>query len=82
MDGPAGVKVAGTGTEQTRFHSGNQGVAISCDAKCDAISADRIELLARAVVRVAGMRIPETAREAVLARVVAGLTSPTMQIPE
>jgi len=83
MDGPAGVKkVAGTGTEQTRFHSGNQQVVSKCDAKCDAISPDRIELLARAVVLVAGMGIPEAAREAVLARVVAGLTSPTMQIPE
>jgi hypothetical protein len=59
MDGPAGVKkVAGTGTEQTRFHSENQRVASGCDAKCDAISADRLELLARAVVLVAGMTIP------------------------
>jgi hypothetical protein len=56
MDGPAGVKkVAGTGTEQTRCYSGNRRVASGCDA----ISADRIELLARAVVLVAGMRIPE-----------------------
>jgi hypothetical protein len=70
---PGGRKVAGTGTEQTRFHSGKQRVASCCDAKCDAISADRIELLARAVVLVAGMNIPEAAREAVLARVVAGL---------
>jgi hypothetical protein len=76
MDGPAGVKsVAGTGTEQTRFHSGNRRVASKCDAKCDAISADRIELLARAVVLVAGMRIPETAREAVLARLTADRSS-------
>ena len=82
MDGSAAVKMVGTGTEQTRFHSGHQRVASKCDAECDAISADRIEVLARAVVLVAGMRIPEAAREAVLARVVAGLTSPTMQIPE
>ena len=76
MDGPAGVKkVAGTGTERTRFCSGKQGVASSCDAKCDAISADRIELLARAVVLVAGMRIPASASEAVLARVTAELTN-------
>jgi hypothetical protein len=74
MDGPAGVKkVAGTGTEKTRFHSGKPGVAIPCDAQCDALSPDRIELLARAVVLVAGMRIPEAAREAVLARVTAEL---------
>jgi hypothetical protein len=58
MDGPAGVKAAGTGTEQTRFHSGKQGVESVCDAECDTISADRIALLARAVVLVAGMRIP------------------------
>ena len=76
MDGPASVKsVAGTGTEQTRFHSGNRRVASKCDAKCDAISGDRIELLARAVVLVAGMRIPETAREAVLARLTADRSS-------
>jgi hypothetical protein len=82
MDGPAGVKkVAGTGTEQTRFHSGNQGVAISCDAQCDAFSADRIELLARAVVLVAGMGIPEAAREAVLARVTAELANTSEQRP-
>ena len=67
--------VAGTGTEQPRFHSGKQGVGSKCDAKCDAISPDRIELLARAVVLVAGMGIPEAAREAVLARVVADLTT-------
>ena len=82
MDGPAGVKsVAGTGTEQTRFHSGNRRVASKCDAKCDAISGDRIELLARAVVLVAGMRIPETAREAVLARVTAELATTSEQRP-
>ena len=41
--------MAGTGTEQTRFHSGKQGVTIPCDAECDAISGDRVEVLARAV---------------------------------
>jgi hypothetical protein len=76
MDGPAGVKkVAGTGSEQTRFQSGNRRVSPDCDAKYDAISADRIELLARAVVLVAGMRIPETAREAVLAGLTADRSS-------
>jgi hypothetical protein len=34
----------------------------------------RLELLARAVILVAGMAIPEAAREAVLARVVAELS--------
>ena len=80
MDGPAGVKkVAGTGTEQPRFRSGKQGVESVCDAECDAISGDRLEVLARAVVLVAGMNIPEAAREAVLARVVAGLTQGAAQ---
>jgi hypothetical protein len=75
MDGPAGVKkVAGTGTEQTRFHSGKQGGESGCDAECDAISANRIELLTRAVVLVAGLAIPDNERAAVLERVVVGLT--------
>ena len=83
MDGPAGVKsVAGTGTEQTRFHSGNRRVASKCDAKCDAISCNRIELLTRAVILVAGMKLAEAERAAVLARVVADLTSSTQRIPE
>jgi hypothetical protein len=76
MDGPAGVKkVAGTGTEQTAFRSGNQQVASKCDAECDAILGDRVEVLARAVGLVAGMRIPEAAREAVLARLSANRAS-------
>jgi hypothetical protein len=75
-------EVAGTGTEQTRFRSGKQGVASSCDAKCDAISADRIELLTRAVILVAGMDLADAERDAVLARVIADLTNPTTRIPE
>jgi len=71
-------QVAGTGTEQTRFRSGNQGVAISCDTECDAISTDRIDLLTRAVILVAGMNLAEAERAAVLA----DLTSPTTRIPE
>ena len=67
--------MAGTGFEQTRFRSGKQGVESVCDAECDAISADRIELLARAVVLVAGMRIPEAVRQAVLARLTADRAS-------
>lgn len=63
--------MAGTGSEQPVFHAGNTEVTDSCDAKCDAISPDRVELLAQAVVLVAGMKIPEAARAAVLARVVA-----------
>ena len=42
-----------------------------CDAECDACVTDRVDLLARAVVLVAGMAIPEAARAAVLPRVVA-----------
>ena len=80
IDGPAGVKkVAGTGTELTRFRSGNWRVVSKCDAECDAFSTDRVEVHARAVVLVAGMNIPEAAREAVLARVVAGLTQDEAQ---
>ena len=74
--------MAGTGAEQPRFHSGKQGVTISCDAKCDAISANRIDVLTRAVILVAGMNLAEAERAAVLARVVADLTSPTQRIPE
>jgi hypothetical protein len=70
-----------TGLEQLAFRSGNQQVVAKCDAKCDAISADRIELLAHAVVLVAGMRIPEAAREAVLARVTAELANTSEQRP-
>jgi len=83
MDGPAGVKkVAGTGTEQIRFHSGNRRVASNCDAECDAISRNRVELLARAVILVAGMSLAEAERAAVLARVIAELTNPATRIPE
>ena len=78
MDGPAGMKkVAGTGTEQTRFHSGKLGVAIPCDA----LSPDRIELFARAVFLAARMNIPEAAREAVLARVTAERANALEQRP-
>jgi hypothetical protein len=66
--GSPGVReMAGTGREQPARHSANAGVGLGCDAKCDAISADRVELLARAVLLVAGMAIPGAARAAVLA---------------
>jgi hypothetical protein len=55
---------------------------IHCHAKCDSISADRIELLARAVVLVAGMNLADAERAAVLARVIADMTSPTARIPK
>ena len=82
MDGSAAEKMAATGTEQTRFHSGKQGGESVCDAKCDAISPDRIELLTRAVILVAGMKPAEAERAAVLSRVIADLTSRATQIPE
>ena len=65
-----------------RFHSGNREVVSNCNAECDAILADRVELLARAVILVAGMKLAEAERAAVLARVIADLTSPTTRIPE
>ena len=55
---------------------------VHCDAKCDAFSPDRIDVLTRAVVLVAGMNLVEAERAAVLARVIADLTSPTTRIPE
>jgi hypothetical protein len=79
---PGGREVAGTGTEQTRFHSGKQEVESVCDAECDAFSPDRIDVLARAVILVAGMKLAEAERAAVLARVIADLTVPTTRIPE
>jgi hypothetical protein len=55
---------------------------IHCSVKCDAISADRIELLTRAVILVAGMNLAEAERAPVLARVIADWTSPMTRIPE
>jgi hypothetical protein len=69
--------VGSTGREQPGFLTGNPGVGSGCDAKCDAISTDRVELLARAVMLVAGMAIPDQIRAAVLARVVADLEHPS-----
>jgi hypothetical protein len=75
-------QVGSTGLEQPAFRAGNTAVVISCDAKCDVISANRIELLTRAVILVAGMNLAEAERAAVLARVIADLTSPTTRIPQ
>ena len=73
--------MAGTGREQPACHSGNPGVGSGCDARYDALSPDRVELLARAVILVAGMAIPEAAREAVLARVTAELANASERRP-
>ena len=62
--------VGDIGSEQTTRLSGKQHIASQCDAKCDAIPADRVDLLARAVLLVAGMPIPEASREVVLQRVI------------
>jgi hypothetical protein len=70
-----GREMAGAGREQPASRTGKLGGAVSCDAKCDAISPDCVELLARAVILVAGMAIPEAARQAVLARVIANLST-------
>jgi len=53
-----------------------------CDAKCDAILHDRMELLARAVILVACMRIPEPMQAAVLDRVIADLGEHSTSQPE
>ncbi|MFM8291566.1 MAG: hypothetical protein ACKOC4_07685 [Planctomycetia bacterium] len=66
----AGEEVGDIGSEQKTKLSGKQHIASQCDAKCDAIPADHVDLLARAVLLVAGMPIPEASREAVLQRVI------------
>ncbi len=72
MEGPAGVgSVAGAGREQPASRAGNPGVVPSCDARYEALSRYRVEVVARAVILVAQMAVPEAAREAVLARVTA-----------
>ena len=63
-------KVAGVGREQPASFPRQTVLVQSCDAKCDAIPADRVDLLARAVLLVAGMAMPEASREAVLQRVI------------
>ena len=74
--------MAGAGREQPVCCAGNPVVGRGCDARYDALPPDRVELLARAVILVAGMAIPETAREAVLARATAELASATERPPD
>jgi len=59
------------------FPAGNQQVGSTCCADFSAKPADRLEVLARAVVLVAGMSIPQAEREAVLAEVIVALGSNT-----
>jgi hypothetical protein len=61
--------------------SAGQGSPGGCDAKCNAISPDRVQLLARAVAIVAGMRIPEQMQAAVLDRVITDLGEHPMPQP-
>jgi hypothetical protein len=74
--------MAGTAGEQPASCSRNPGVGPICDARHDALPPDWVELLARTVILVAGMAIPEAAREAVLARVTAELVAATERPPE
>ena len=71
-----------TGREHPVSRAANPGIPVSCDARCDALSPDRVEVLARAVILVAQMAIPEAAREAVLARVTAELAAAVERPPE
>jgi hypothetical protein len=68
--------MAGGGREQPASRAGNLGIVSGCDARYDALSSDRVEVLARTVLLVADMAIPDHDRAAVLARVVAAM-SPT-----
>jgi hypothetical protein len=74
--------MAETAGEQPASCSRNPGVGQICDARYDALPPDRGELLARAVILVAGMAITEAARKAVLARVTAELVAATERPPE
>jgi hypothetical protein len=74
--------MAGTASEQPVSRAANPEVTSGCDARYDALSPDRVELLARAVILVTGMAIPEAAREAVLARVLADLAHQSTRQPE
>ena len=69
--------MAGQGANDLRV-ARNPGVS----SVCDALSPDHLELLARAVILVAGMAIPEAARAAVLARVTAEWVAATEQPPK
>ena len=74
MDSPAGVKKWRGQEPNTRgFHPGKQGVSPDCDAQCDEISANRIELLTRTVILVAGMNLPEADRATVMSRLLAAV---------
>lgn len=67
----AGLRVmAGTGTALSTLSADMAKFLEGCCADCSAPPQDRIGLLAQAVLLVAGMPIPEAARQAVLTRVV------------
>lgn len=66
--------MAGTGQEQPSTSPEKPPITPGCSADCSAVSDKSLDLLARAVLLVAGMAIPEHERAAVLARVVATMS--------
>lgn len=68
--------MAGAGCEQTPNPCGFSGIPSSDSANFSAGAGDALEVLARAVILVAGLAIPDHARAAILARVVAGVGLP------
>ena len=82
MDGPAGVKWRGQGANNRCLAWEIRGVKSVCDARYDALSPDRVELLTRAVILVAGMTIPEATREAALTWVMEELAAASERLPE
>jgi hypothetical protein len=72
---PCRRDMAVAGCDQTSISTEKSGVASSCGAICSAISKGSLDVLAGAVLLVAGLAIPEQDRAQVLARVVAETTS-------
>lgn len=67
---PCRRTVAGTGREHTSISAEEPSTVPRCVANCSATPDGSVDVLARAVLLVAGMAIPEAARQAVLTRVV------------
>jgi hypothetical protein len=68
-------EVAGTGSEQIQFPTRNQQIGSDCCSDFSAKPGDRLDVLARAVLLVADMAIPDHDRAAVLVRVVAAMST-------
>lgn len=73
---PDGREMAGTGTAHILLSAGEPGMTADGDVKCDARPENVLDLLARAVLLVAGLPIPEHDRAAILTRVVAAMSPP------